>query len=207
MLTRTAARPGISAQQTTRSSAKSSWPSLKENSDGDKIEYALKPCCHQVSCWSAKVPPKLRARNCQGRDNQQAHRDLDGEDLVAVAYNGYPVAPGRLLDFDTRFVPFTSIPENFRSRAQTQRNNSDVVLAMRAPANDKEMNVDGTANWVCYQEAKTEVKTEAKTEEKSKKKMVKTEEKTEEKRKVKIPRTSRQAKNATAKLDFGKESK
>jgi len=31
--------------------------------------------------------------------------------------------------------------------------------------------------------------------------------KTEEKRKVKIPRTSRQAKNATAKLDFGKESK
>ena len=74
-------------------------------------------------------------------------------------------------------------------------------------ANDDEMNVDGTANWVCYQEAKTEVKTEAKTEEKSKKKKVKTEEKTEEKRKVKIPRTSRQAKNATAKLDFGKESK
>ena len=89
---------------------------------------------------------------------------------------------------------------------QKQRN-SDVVLAMRAPANDDELNVDGTANWVCYQEAKTEVKTEAKTEEKSKKKKVKTEEKTEEKRKVKIPRTSRQAKNATAKLDFGKESK
>ena len=51
------------------------------------------------------------------------------------------------------------------------------------------------------------MKTEAKTEEKSKKKKVKTEEKTEEKRKVKIPRTSRQAKNATAKLDFGKKSK
>ena len=166
----------------------------------------MKPCCHQVSCWSAKVPPKLRARNCQGRDNQQAHRDLDGEDLVAVAYNGYPVAPGRLLDFDTRFVRFASIPERFQSHAQKQRN-SEVVLAMRAPANHDEMNVDGTANWVCYQEAKTEVKTEAKTEEKSKKKMVKTEEKTEEKRKVKIPRTSRQAKNATAKLDFGKESK
>ena len=94
----------------------------------------------------------------------------------------FQVRPGRLLDFDTRFVPFTSIPENFRSRAQTQRNNSDVVLAMRAPANDKEMNVDGTANWVCYQEAKTEVKTEAKTEEKSKKKKVKTEKKPEVKR-------------------------
>ena len=52
------------------------------------------------------------------------------------------------------------------------------------------------------------MKTEAKTEEKSKKKKVKTElEKTEEKREAKIPRTSRQAKNATAKLDFGKESK
>ena len=89
----------------------------------------------------------------------------------------------------------------------TQRN-SDVVLAMRAPANDDEMNVDGTANWVCYQEAKTEVKTEAKTEEKSKEKKVKTElEKTEEKREAKIPRTSCQAKNATAKLDFGKKSK
>ena len=125
---------------------------------------------------------------------------------VLLGHDGYPVTPGRLLDFDTRFVPFASIPERFRSRAQKQRN-SDVVLAMRAPANDDEINVDGTANWVCYQEAKTEVKTEAKTEEKSKKKKVKTElEKTEEKRKAKIPRISRQAKNATAKLDFGKKS-
>ena len=35
---------------------------------------------------------------------------------------------------------------------------------MRAPANETEVNVDGTAHWVCYQEAKTEVKTEAKDE-------------------------------------------
>ena len=83
--------------------------------------------------------------------------------VLAVAYDGYPVTPGRLLEFDTRFVPFASILERFRSRAQKQRN-SDVVLAMRAPANETEVNVDGTAHWVCYQEAKTEVKTEAKTE-------------------------------------------
>ena len=90
---------------------------------------------------------------------------------------------------------------------------------MRAPANETEVNVDGTAHWVCYQEAKTEVKTEAKTEVKTEtyapkhsrttpgtsKKSKKRKEKTEENTEVKITRTSRQVKNATAKQDFGQE--